>query len=62
VKVLTTPTFRSLRRRYNLVLRIDTNDAATWLYASDNSQLIFVLRPSWVRKQTKKTQATAASC
>jgi Flp pilus assembly protein CpaB len=61
VKVLTTPTVPGPAGGGNLILKIDTKDAATWLYAADNSQLIFVLRPIVGAKQTKKSQATAAS-
>jgi Flp pilus assembly protein CpaB len=61
VKVLTTPTVPGPAGGGNLILKIDTKDAATWLYAADNSQLIFVLRPVVGAKQTKKSQATAAS-
>jgi Flp pilus assembly protein CpaB len=61
VKVLTTPVVPGPAGGSNLVLRIDTKDAATWLFAADNSQLIFVLRPVVGAKQTKKSQATAAS-
>ena len=61
VKVLTTPTVPGPAGGGNLILRINTADASTWLYAADNSQLIFVLRPVVGAKQTKKSQATAAS-
>jgi Flp pilus assembly protein CpaB len=61
VKVLTIPTIPGPSGGGNLILRIDTKEAATWLYAADNSQLIFVLRPVVGAKQTKKSQATAAS-
>jgi Flp pilus assembly protein CpaB len=61
VKVLTTPTFPGPAGGGNLILRIETGEAATWLFAADNSQLIFVLRPVVGAKQTKKSQATAAS-
>jgi Flp pilus assembly protein CpaB len=61
VKVLTTPTFPGPAGGGNLVLRIDTKEAATWLYAADNSTLIFVLRPVVGAKPTKRSQATAAS-
>jgi Flp pilus assembly protein CpaB len=61
VKVLTTPAVPGPAGGGNLVLKIDTKDAATWLFAADNSQLIFVLRPVVGAKQTKKSQATAAS-
>jgi len=61
VKVITTPTVPGPAGGGNLVLRTETKDAATWLYAADNSQLIFVLRPVVGAKPTKKSQATAAS-
>jgi Flp pilus assembly protein CpaB len=61
VKVLTTPTFPGPAGGGNLVLRIDTKEAATWLYAADNSTLIFVLRPVVGAKATKRSQATAAN-
>ena len=61
VKVLTTPTVPGPAGGGNLILKIDTKEAATWLYAADNSQLIFVLRPVVGAKQTKKSSATAAS-
>ena len=40
---------------------IDTKEAATWLYAADNTSLIFVLRPVVGAKPTKPSQATAAT-
>jgi len=58
---VTTPTFPGPAGGGNLVLRIDTKEAATWLYAADNSTLIFVLRPVVGAKPTKRSQATAAS-
>jgi Flp pilus assembly protein CpaB len=61
VKVITTPAIPGPAGGSNLVLRIDTKEAATWLYAADNSQLIFVLRPVVGAKPTKPSQATAAS-
>lgn len=61
VKVLTIPTIPGPSGGGNLVLRIDTKDAATWLFAADNTQLIFVLRPVVGAKPTKPSQATAAS-
>ena len=61
VKVLTTPTYPGPAGGGNLILRINTAEAATWLYAADNSQLIFVLRPVVGAKQTKPSQATASS-
>ena len=61
VKVMTTPTVPGPAGGGNLILRIDTKDAATWLYAADNSTLIFVLRPLVGANPTKRSQATAAS-
>jgi hypothetical protein len=61
VKVLTTPTVPGPAGGGNLILKIDTREAATWLYAADNSTLIFVLRPVVGAKATKRSQATAAN-
>ena len=61
VEVLTTPTVVGPAGGGNLILQIETKDAATWLFAADNSQLIFVLRPVAGAKPTKRSQATAAS-
>jgi pilus assembly protein CpaB len=61
VKVLTTPTVPGPAGGGNLILRIDTKDAANWAFAADNASLWFVLRPVAGAKPTKKTQATAAS-
>jgi Flp pilus assembly protein CpaB len=60
VKVLTIPTIPGPSGGGNLILRIDTKEAATWLFAADNSQLIFVLRPVVGAKPTARSQATAA--
>jgi Flp pilus assembly protein CpaB len=61
VKVLTIPTIPGPAGGGNLVLRIETKDASTWLYAADNTQLIFVLRPVVGAKPTKPSQATSAT-
>jgi Flp pilus assembly protein CpaB len=61
VKVLTIPTIPGPSGGGNLVLRIDTKDAATWLYAADNTSLIFVLRPVVGAKPTKRSTANAAT-
>jgi Flp pilus assembly protein CpaB len=61
VKVMTIPTIPGPTGSSNLVLRIDTKDAATWAYAADHAQFYFVLRPVVGAKQTKKTTATAAN-
>ena len=61
VKVMTIPTVPGPAGGGNLILQIDTKDAATWLFAADNSQLIFVLRPVVGAKPTKPSQATAST-
>jgi Flp pilus assembly protein CpaB len=61
VKVLTTPTFPGPAGGGNLIVQIETGDAATWAFAADNTQLIFVLRPVVGAKPTKPSQATSAS-
>ena len=61
VKVITTPTVPGPAGGGNLILQIDTKDAARWLFAADNSQLIFVLRPVIAAKPTKRSQANAAT-
>jgi Flp pilus assembly protein CpaB len=61
VKVLTTPTVPGPAGGGNLILQIETKDAAKWLFAADNSQLIFVLRPVIAAKPTKRSQATSAT-
>jgi Flp pilus assembly protein CpaB len=61
VKVLTTPVVPGPAGGGNLVLKINTAEAATWLYAADNTQLIFVLRPVVGAKATKPSQANAST-
>ncbi len=61
VKVITTPIVPGPAGGGNLILQIDTKEAATWLYAADNSTLIFVLRPVVGAKPTKRSQATTAN-
>jgi len=61
VEVITTPTFPGPAGGGNLILRIDTKDAATWLFVADNAQLIFVLRPVVGAKPTKPSQASSAT-
>jgi Flp pilus assembly protein CpaB len=61
VKVLTIPTLPGPSGGGNLVVRIDSKDAAKWAYANDNTQFWFVLRPVVGAKQTKKSQANAAT-
>jgi Flp pilus assembly protein CpaB len=57
VKVLTVPGVEG----GNLVLRVDTKDAADFAYAADNAQLWFVIRPAAGAKQTVRDSANAAS-
>jgi Flp pilus assembly protein CpaB len=45
VKVLAIPTTPGPSGEGNLVLRVDTKDAAAFAFAADNTQLWFVLRP-----------------
>jgi pilus assembly protein CpaB len=61
VKVMAIPTIPGPTGGTNLVLRIDTKDAANWAYAADNASLWFVLRPVVGAKQTKPSQANAAT-
>ena len=61
VKVLTTPSVPGPAGGSNLILRVDTKDAANYLYAADNTQLSFVIRPVVNAKPTKNTTATAAT-
>jgi Flp pilus assembly protein CpaB len=61
VKVLAVPTTPGPVGSGNLVLRVDTKDAANFAYAADNSQLWFVIRPVSGVKPTKKATANAAT-
>ncbi len=61
VKVLTVPAVPGPSGGSNLVLRIETGDAANWAFAADNTQFYFVLRPVVGAKPTKPTQASAAT-
>jgi Flp pilus assembly protein CpaB len=61
VKVLTVPAIPGPSGGSNLVLRINTADAAKWAYAADNTQFYFVLRPVVGAKPTKPSQANAAT-
>jgi Flp pilus assembly protein CpaB len=57
VKVLAIPTAQG----GNLVLRVNTKDAADFAYAADNAQLWFVVRPVIGAKATARDTATAAT-
>jgi Flp pilus assembly protein CpaB len=61
VKVLTIPTLPGPSGGGNLVLRINTKDAAKWAFANDNTSFWFVLRPVVGAKKTAKSTATAAT-
>ena len=61
VKVLAIPAQPGPVGGSNLILRIDTKDAATIAYAADNTQFYFVIRPVIGAKQTAKTTATIES-
>jgi len=61
VKVLTIPTIPGPTGSSNLILRMETKDAATFAYAADNTQLWFVIRPVVGAKPTKPSTANAAT-
>jgi Flp pilus assembly protein CpaB len=61
VKVLTIPTIPGPSGGGNLVLRVETKDVSKWLYAADNTQLIFAIRPVVGAKATKPSQANAST-
>jgi Flp pilus assembly protein CpaB len=61
VKVLTVPAVPGPSGGSNLILRIETKQAAKWAYAADNTQFYFVLRPVVGAKATKPSTANAAT-
>jgi Flp pilus assembly protein CpaB len=61
VKVLMVPAQTGPSGGSNLILRIETREAADFAYMADNTQMYFVIRPVVGAKQTKPTTATAAS-
>jgi Flp pilus assembly protein CpaB len=61
VKVLAVPVTPGPSGGGNLILRIDTKEAADFAYMADNTQMYFVIRPVVGAKQTVKDTATAAS-
>ena len=61
VKVLMVPAQAGPSGGSNLILRIETREAADFAYMADNTQMYFVIRPVVGAKQTKPTTATAAS-
>ena len=61
VKVLAIPAIPGPVGGSNLILRMETKDAATFAYAADNTQLWFVIRPVVGAKPTKPSTANAAT-
>jgi Flp pilus assembly protein CpaB len=61
VKVLAVPSVPGPAGGGNLILRMETADAAQFAYAADNTQLWFVLRPVVGAKPTKNTTANAST-
>jgi Flp pilus assembly protein CpaB len=61
VKVLAIPSIPGPSGGGNLVLKIQTRDAAQWAYAQDNTQLWFVLRPVIGAKPTVPSTANSST-
>jgi hypothetical protein len=61
VKVLAVPSMAGPAGGSNLILRLESKDAATFAYAADNTQLWFVIRPVVNAKPTKPSTANAAT-
>jgi Flp pilus assembly protein CpaB len=61
VKVLAVPSAAGPSGGGNLVLRIETKDAADFAYAADNTQLWFVLRPVVAAKKTAPDTASSST-
>jgi pilus assembly protein CpaB len=61
VRVLAVPSAAGPSGGGNLVLRIQTRDAAAFAYAADNTQLTFVLRPVVAAKKTVPASASSGS-
>jgi Flp pilus assembly protein CpaB len=61
VKVLAVPNAAGPSGGGNLVLRIETRDAADFAYAADSTQLTFVLRPVVGAKKTANDSASSAT-
>ena len=58
VKVLAVPSIPGPTGGGNLILRVDTKDAADYAYAADNTQFYFVLRPVVGASKTPPRTAT----
>jgi len=61
VKVLAIPLTPGPSGGGNLILRVESNDAANFAYAADNTQFWFVIRPVVNAKPTKPSTANAAT-
>jgi Flp pilus assembly protein CpaB len=61
VKVLAVPSLPGPSGGGNLILRVDTKEAAKFAYAADNTQLWFVLRPVIGAKATTPSTANAST-
>jgi len=61
VKVLAVPGVPGPSGGGNLILRMETKEAADFAYAADHAQLYFVLRPVIGAKPTARDTATAAT-
>jgi Flp pilus assembly protein CpaB len=61
VKVLAVPSAAGPSGGGNLILRIQTKDAADFAYAADNTQLWFVLRPVVAAKKTAPDTASSST-
>jgi len=61
VKVLAVPSQTGPSGGGNLILRVETKDAANFAYAAESTQLWFVLRPVVGAKPTADTTANAAT-
>ena len=61
VKILTTPTIPGPAGGGNLIIQIETGEAAKWMFANDNASFWFAIRPVVGAKPTKPSQATAST-
>jgi Flp pilus assembly protein CpaB len=61
VKVLAIPSVPGPSGGGNLIVKIQTRDAAQWAYAQDNTQLWFVLRPVIGATKTAPSTANAST-
>ena len=61
VEVLTTPTLPGPAGGGNLIVRIETGQAAKWAFANDNASFWFVIRPVVGAKATKPSTANAST-